>query len=69
MVLVSYIPHNDVSIFQAKLSEREGYEARCLGVAAMPLDQHIAGRHGEHKPGVAIGPDPVHNLCAMADQR
>src|SRR5437879_1551701 len=34
----------------------------------MPLDEHIEGGHGEREPGVKIGPDPVHDLFAMADE-
>ena len=47
MVLVSYILDDYISILQTKLSDREGYEARRVGVEAMPLDQHIEGGHGE----------------------
>ena len=69
MVLVLYKLTNDIGILQTKLSHREGHEARRVGEEAMPLDEHIEGRHGERKPGVKIRPDPVHHLFAMADQR
>ena len=35
----------------------------------MPLNQHIEGRHRERESSVEIGPDPVHDLFAMADKR
>jgi hypothetical protein len=38
---------NDVSFLQAQLGYRAGYKARRMRLEAMPLDQHIAGRHGE----------------------
>ena len=47
MVLVSYSLDNYVSILQTKLSNREGHEARRIGLEAMLLDEHIEGRHGE----------------------
>src|SRR6266478_7574194 len=67
MVLVAYTLANYVSILQTKFSDREGYEARRIGLEAMPLDQHIEGRHGERQPGVEIVPDPVHDPLKMAD--
>src|SRR5262249_35976443 len=69
MVLVSYIPDNHLSILQTKLGYREGYEARCGGLEAMPLDQHIEGRHGECQARLKIGPAPMHDLFEMADER
>src|SRR5438552_3364335 len=69
MVLVAYIPDNSVSTLQTKLSNREGHEARRIGLEAMPLDEHIAGRPGEREPGVKIRPAPMHHLFAMADKR
>src|SRR6266436_6540312 len=69
MVLVLYKLTNDIGILQTKLSHREGHEARRVGEEAMPLDEHIEGRHGERKPGVKIRPDPMHHLLQMADQR
>src|SRR2546428_2684105 len=69
MVLVAYTLANYVSILQTKLSDREGYEARRIGLEAMQLDQHIEGRHGEREPGLKIGPAPMHHLFAMADKR
>ena len=52
MVLVFHILDNYVSFLQTKFSDREGHEARRIGLEAMPLDQHIEGRHGERQPGV-----------------
>jgi len=52
MVLISDKPDNDIDILQTKFSHREGYEARRGGLEAMPLDQYIAGGHGEREPGV-----------------
>ena len=66
MVLVSYIPDNQVSILQTKFSDREGHEARRIGLEAVPLDQHVKGRHGEREASVEIGPDPVHDLLEVA---
>src|SRR5712692_7823649 len=58
---------NGVSLLQTQLSHREGHEARRTGLEAMPLDQHIEGRHGEREPGVARRPHAVHDPLAMAD--
>src|SRR5216683_1330471 len=69
MVLVSYIPDNSVSILQTKFRNREGHEARRIGLEAMPLDQHIEGRHGERQARLKIRPAPMHHLLKMADQR
>ena len=69
MVLVSYILDNYVSILQTKFSHREGHEARRVGLETMPLDQHIEGRHGERQPGFEIGPDPMHRLLEVTDER
>src|SRR2546425_7602516 len=69
MVLVFYTPNNNISILQTKLSHREGYEARRVGKEAMPLDEHIEGRHGEREPGVKIRPDPMHDFLEVADER
>src|SRR5712692_10442036 len=63
MVLVSYILDNHISILQTKLSNREGHEARRIRLEALPLDEHIEGRHGEREPGVKIRPDPMHDCC------
>src|SRR5712691_7479011 len=41
MVLVSYILDNYISILQTKFGDREGHEARRIGLETMPLDQHI----------------------------
>src|SRR3989442_8623743 len=69
MVLVSYIPYNYISILQTKFSDREGHEARRVGLEAMPVDQHIEGRHSERKACLKIRPAPMHHLLQMADQR
>ena len=68
-MLVSYTPNNDIGILQTKLSNREGHEARRVGLEAMPLDEHIAGRHGERQACLKRRPAPMHHLFAMADQR
>ena len=47
MVLVSDKPSSNIGILQTKLSYREGYEARRVGLSTIPLDQHIEGGHGE----------------------
>jgi len=65
MVLVSYILYNYVSILQTKFSDREGHEARRVGLETMPLDQHIEGRHGEREARVEIGPAPVHEAVYL----
>src|SRR2546426_6352527 len=67
MVLVSYKLTNYIIILQTELSNREGHEASRIGLEAMPLDQHIEGRHGEREPGVDILPHAVHDPLAMAD--
>src|SRR2546430_6294390 len=69
MVLVYYLPYNYISILQTKFSEPEGHEARRVGLEAMPLDQHIEGRHGERQACLKIRPTPMHHLLQMADQR
>ncbi len=69
MVLVSYRLTNYISILQTKFSHREGHEAGCIGLEAMPLDQHIEGRHGECQARLKIRPAPMHHLFDMADER
>src|SRR6266536_1129622 len=66
MVLVSYILDNHISILQTKISNREGHEARRIRLEALPLDEHIEGRHGEREPGVKIRPDPMHDFLEVA---
>ena len=66
MVLVSDKLYSDIGILQTKLSDREGHEARRVGQEAMPLDQHIEGRHGEREAGVEIRPAPMHHLLKVA---
>src|SRR5262245_9974111 len=68
MVLVSDKLSDYIGILQTKLGNRERYEARRIGLEAMPLDQHIAGRHRERKTGMEIRPDAVHDLLEMADE-
>src|SRR5438128_3119833 len=69
MVLVFYILDSYVSILQTKFSDREGHEARRVGLEAVPLDQHIEGGHGERQARLKIRPAPMHHLFAMADER
>src|SRR6266705_1163734 len=69
MVLVSDKPSNGIGILQTKLSYRKGYEARRGGPEAMPLDQHIEGRHGEREPRLKRGPHTVHDFLEVADER
>ena len=67
MVLVSYILDNQVSILQTKFSDREGHEARRIGLEAVPLDQRIEGGHGERQARLKIRPHAVHDPLEMAD--
>src|SRR5712692_8310320 len=67
MVLVSYRLDNYISILQTKLSDREGHEARRIGLEAVPLDEHIEGGHGEREPRLKILPHAVHDPLEMAD--
>src|SRR5437660_9541746 len=69
MVLVFYILYNYFSILQTKFSDREGHEARRVGLEAVPLGQHIEGGHGERQARLKIGPAPMHHLFHMADER
>lgn len=68
MVLVSYTLYKHSSILQTKISDGEGDEARRIGLAAMPPDQHIEGRHSEREPGVEIRPHTVRDPLKMADR-
>src|SRR5438309_11685216 len=69
MVLVSYILSIYVSLLQTQFSDREGHKARRVGWAPVPLDQPIAGGHGDGEARLTIGPAPMHHLRHMADQR
>ena len=69
MALVSDKLSGDIGILQAKLSDREGYKARCVGAEAMPLDEHVEDGHGAREPGMKIRPDPVHDFLEVADER
>ena len=69
MVLVSYILDNYISVLQTKFSDREGHEARRIGLEAMPLDQCIEGGHGERESGLEIRPAPMHDLLEVHDER
>src|SRR5882672_7852744 len=69
MVLVFYILDNYVSILQTQFSDREGHEARRVGLEAVPLDQHIEGGHGERQARLKIRPAPMHHLLHMTDER
>src|SRR5467141_649810 len=66
MVLVFYKLTNDIGILQTNLNHREGHEARRMGLEAMPLDQHIEGRHSEREARLKIRPAPMHHLFEMA---
>src|SRR5215831_10910354 len=68
MVLVSYRLDNPISILQTKLRDREGHEARRIGLEALPLDQHIEGGHGERQARLKILPYAVRDPLEMADQ-
>src|SRR5712664_654814 len=57
-----------ISILQTKLSDREGHEARRVGLKVVPLDQHIEGGHGECQARLKIPPAPMHHLLQMADE-
>jgi hypothetical protein len=54
MVLVSDKLSNGLGILQTKLSDRERYETRRVGLEAMPLDEDIEGRHGEGQARLKI---------------
>ena len=69
MVLVAYILDNYIGILQTQFSDREGHEARRIGLETMPLDQHIEDGHGEGEARLKRGPAPVHDLFEMADER
>src|ERR671935_1820444 len=68
MVLVSDKPSNAIGILQTQLRDREGHEARRVGLEAVPLAPHIEGRHGAREARVAIRPAPMHPLLPMADE-
>src|SRR6266446_3351208 len=63
MVLVAYILDIYISILQTKFSHRERYEARCVGLETMPLDQHIEDGHGEREPRLKIRPLKVGGIA------
>ena len=67
MVLVSYRLDNYFSILQTKISDREEHEARRGGLEAMPLEQHITGRHGERQARLKIRPASRQDSLALAD--
>src|SRR5438094_7918667 len=69
MVLVSYRLHNSTSILQTKFSDREGHEARRMRLEAMPLDEHIESGHRKRQARLKIGPDPMHHLLQMTNER
>ena len=64
--LVSYTLYNHISLSQTKFSYGEGHETRRVGLEAMPLHQHIEGRHGEGQPCLNIRPAPMYHLLHMA---
>ena len=63
------VPHKGINLLQTKLSHRERHEARRIGLEAMPLDEHIEGRHRERQPRLKRGLAPMHHLLQMADER
>src|SRR5467141_1841937 len=69
MVLVSYTTYNHTSLLQTKFRYRKGYEARCMELEAVPLDQHIEERHREREPCLKIRPLAVHDFLEVADER
>src|SRR5438094_2457965 len=69
MMLVFYILYNYVSFLQTKFSDREGHEARRVGLEAVPLDRQIKGGHGERQACLKRRPAPMHHLLHMADER
>src|SRR5215831_17034880 len=69
MVLVAYILSNYTGILQTKCSDREGHEARRVGLEAMPLDEDMEGSQGEREARLKIRPAPMHHLFKMADER
>ena len=69
MVLVSDKLNNNIGISQTIFSDREGHEARRMGLEAMPLDQHIEGGHGEGGTGsVSCNLAFVLHLCRFLNQ-
>ena len=68
MVLVLDKPSNYIGLLQTKLGNREGHEARRIGLEAMPLDQHIEGGHGERQARLKIRPAPVISLPLAGDE-
>src|SRR5215475_12109269 len=66
MVLVYDKPGNTIGILQTKLRDREGHEARRVGLETVPLDQHIEGGHSERQACLKIRPTPMHDLLHMA---
>ena len=62
MVLVYDKPGNAIGILQTKLRDREGHEARRVGLETVPLDQHIEGGHGERQACLKIRPASMHHL-------
>jgi hypothetical protein len=69
MVLVSYRLNNNSSLLQTKFRAREGHEARRVGLATMPLDEHSAGGPGERQARRNSGPAPLPDLLEMAPAR
>ncbi len=60
---------NDVRLLQTQLCPREGHEASRVGLYTLPRDQHMAGRQGARETGFARGPDSMHRLREVTDER
>src|SRR5437870_13316553 len=69
MVLVFYMLDSYIRILQTKFSDREGHEARRMGLETIPLDPDIEGGHGERPARLKRRPAPMHHLFKMADER
>ena len=60
---------NDVRLLQTQLCPREGHEASRVGLYTLPRDQHMAGRQGARETGFERGPDSMHRLREVTDER
>ena len=66
MVLVACIREKHVRILPTQFRYREWYAARRVGLAAVPLAQHIAGRHGAGQARLQSPPAPRPHVLHMA---